>query len=187
MIGYRGENKVRVLRCKNDFIDIDTIPLSDLSEDDYVEVVHFTDWGYRYRKVKTVSGEYKGKLYKVNVGGHRIELCEGQNVLSCTWIDEHSYPILEEKKLSEIDRDNEKQSVLVTRTRFGGANPDRTIPIEEWARQFNEGRQHFMPFNGRIEREIEETDFEGILYNITMPEDYGLCLDSLHIVTCLHE
>lgn len=184
MIGYTEDTLVQVLRKKvkvfedermekEERFEDELIEISELNKDgiDYVKMFHIPTFSFRYVPAKINVGGYDGKIFLLTLeDGEEVVICEGQKLFVGKYSQECCLPILDEKFINEITEDEylNRMSGLSIRT----DNEERKWSIEKYAESFEDtSKSHFGVAKIAI-KDIKETTYKGLLYNLIAPIEY---------------
>lgn len=185
MIGYKGDTIVYILiKEDKEFAQIEwkQIEIRNIKNGDYIQVYHLPSRSFCFYPVKVVSGVYDGMLYKTHTN---ITFCKDQKLFACKYFPGIDYPIIDEKSLEEFKEDE----TLVTISGWSyELNPDaESGEIKDMVEHMSHREKSRYCYNKVDRLEIKEERFQGELYNIVAPIEYGLRIGEYGIGTIIHE
>lgn len=200
MIGYTEDTLVQVLRKRVKVLEGDRVIEEERFEDEFIEInrinndgidfvkmFHIPTYSFRYVPARINVGGYDGKMFILTLeNGEEVSICEGQKLFVGRYSHENCLPILDEKLLNEMI-ENEYLNRISGLSFKSCSSEERKWSIEEYAKSFEDtSNSHFGVGKVAI-KDIKETMYKGLLYNLIAPIEYVIEDNNRIFKTIIHE
>lgn len=185
MMGYREDVLVSILECgENNQLDFRKVKINEVKPEDYVQVAYLPNRSLTYVQNCLSSHHYNGAVNFITLSdGQHLICCEDQKLLTCTYFHPACLPIIDEKTFDQLTEDN----ALVKIDGLSWIGMEQKESLDEYVERVEANMRESFRFKPIEIMDNREQLYEGILYNIDLPIEYGLIINDGLIVTTNHE